>query len=479
MGEEASVAPDRREFQRLVVVALIAFAVFRLAGLVRYPLWTDETWTLNAGSGSFRAMLRVHADDQTHPPLFYAVFWVWRRLGPDSLAWQRLLPALAGIATAIPLMLLGRASGFGRRALWLTAAIGAGSGILVAYSAELRNYSFHALFATLSMALWMQARGEERPRLLPLTIANTLLIYSHFFGLLIVGAQLIDAALHARTRLRALVLSAGISLLALMPWVAETVRRARITGERLDVVNWIPVPRAGDTLDIVRESIGGFPSVGADLVIAAGAVTLVSAWIVRAARTSTHAPARFLALAVLVPVLVTFVFSVAGPRSAWLPRYLIGVAPAIVALLAGAIDWAVPKRLGALAAALALIPAGLTAWSLARGTMKPRFDLVAKAIHGSESLQPFTVITFGAVEGFPMRAATQAIDPRIELIDLASGSPVPVDRGWIVWSERNPPKGITPTAHLVRQRFTVGPALGFRADDDSLVAVNFSRQPRP
>jgi uncharacterized membrane protein len=479
MGEEASVAPDGREFRRLVVVALIAFAAFRLAGLVRYPLWTDETWTLNVGSGSFRDMLRAHADDQTHPPLFYAALWIWRRLGPDALAWQRLLPALAGIATAFPLLWLGRASGLSRRALWLTAAIGAGSGILVAYSAELRNYAFYALFAAASMGLWMRARSDGAQRLGPLTLANTLLVYSHFFGILIIGAQVADAALFARARLRAMLLSAGVSMLALAPWIAVTVRRAGITGDRLDVVNWIPVPRAGDTLDVVRESIAGFPSIGVDLLLAGGAVVLMAAWVLRSARASALAPVRFLALAVLVPVLVTWIFSVAGPRSAWLPRYLISVAPALVVLLAGAIDWAVPRRLGALAVALALLPGALTAWSLTRGTMKPRFDLVAKAIHGSESLQPFTVVTFGALEGFPMRAATQAIDPRIQLIDIVSGSPMPVDRGWIVWSERNPPRGITPTAHLVRQRFTIGPVLGFRADDDSLVAVNFSRRPRP
>jgi uncharacterized membrane protein len=479
MGEEASVAAGGREFQRLVIVALVAFAVFRLAGLVRYPLWTDETWTLNVGSGSFGGMLRLHADDQTHPPLFYAMFWVWRRIGPDALWWQRLLPCIVGIATAVPLLWLARTAGFTRRGLWLTAVVGAGSGVLVAYSAELRNYAFYVFFATLSLALWMRARTGERESLVPLTIANTLLVYSHYFGLLIVGAELVDAVLFARRRVRGLAISAGATFLALVPWIAATIRRARMTGERLDVVNWIPIPRAGDMLDVVRDAVGGFPAVAADLVLAVAVVVLIAAWMIRTRRDPEVSATRFLAIAVLMPVLVTWTFSVLGPRSAWLPRYLIGVAPAIVVLVAGAIDWAVPRRLGMLALAIGAIPALLTDRSRERGTLKPRFDLVARAIAEADTASAVKVITFGAVEGFPMRAAAGAVTSRLQVDDATPGAPILFDEGWVVWSEWNPPKGLTPTAHLVRQRFSVGPAFGFRADDDSLVAVKFVRGALP
>jgi mannosyltransferase len=479
MGEEATVARERREFQRLVIVALVAFAAFRLAGLVRYPLWTDETWTLNAGNGSLRAMLRIHADDQTHPPLFYAVLWAWRRIGPDATWWHRLLPCIAGIATAIPLMALARGMGLSSRGRWLAAIIGAGSGILVAYSAELRNYAFYAFFATASLALWVRARPEESPRLAPLTIVNILLIYSHFFGLLIIAAEIADALLFARRRLRALLLSSGVVLLALVPWIAAAIRRARITGERLDVVSWIPVPRAGDMLDIVRESIGGWPSAGVDLALVTVACALVAAWIAHNWKREPASSSRSLALAVLVPVLVTWVFSVVGPRSAWLPRYLIGVAPALVVLLAGAIDWAVPRRVPVAAFALALLPGMLTAWSLVRGTAKPRFDLVAEGMYAVEGMKPYAALSFSAVEGLPLIAAAKRVDPGIRVAFADAGAPVEIDSGWIVWSERNPPKGLTPSARLVRQGFSVGPALGFRADDDSLVAVKFARAVRP
>ena len=56
---------------------------------------------MDAGTGSLRAVLRHHADDQSHPPLFYLLLWIWRWIGGDGLAWVRLLPALIGIATAI------------------------------------------------------------------------------------------------------------------------------------------------------------------------------------------------------------------------------------------------------------------------------------------------------------------------------------------------------------------------------------------
>lgn len=36
-----------------VVLALLAFAVLRLAALTRYPAWTDETWTMAGGNAAF------------------------------------------------------------------------------------------------------------------------------------------------------------------------------------------------------------------------------------------------------------------------------------------------------------------------------------------------------------------------------------------------------------------------------------------
>lgn len=483
VGEEARAVGDtafaRRDLTRLIVFTIVAFAALRLAGLVRYPLWTDETWTLNAGSGSLRRMLRVFADDQTHPPFFYVVLWAWRRIGPDTLVWQRLLPCVAGIATAVPLLALAREAGLTRRGVWLAAAIGAGSGVLVAYSAELRSYAFYALFAALSLALWLRARNAGTPRFAGLTVANILLIYSHYFGALIIAAELLDAAFWARRKLRGLLLSCVAVGIAMAPWAWQVIRRQRITGRQLEVVNWIPVPAPGDMLDVVRDAIGGAAWGTADAALVVSAVALMTVFVWRTRREPTAGASRFLAVAIILPVAVVWTLSVAGGRSAWVSRYLMGITPAIVVLLAASLDWVFGARWSRVSATLAMVPGVLTVLSLQRGTAKPRFDLLARGVYAAEGSRAYDAVVFTAVERFPMEAAAKQVDAGIRILEGGPGGAVPTDSGWLVWSERNPPKGLTPPAYLARRGFALGPSLGFKADDDSLVAVRFARRAGP
>ncbi|MDQ8164968.1 MAG: glycosyltransferase family 39 protein, partial [Gemmatimonadota bacterium] len=376
-----------------VALALLAFAVLRLASLTRYPAWTDETWTMAGGNADFRRFLRWHADDQTHPPLYYLILWFWRSLAPESLSWARLLSALAGIATAVPLVALCRAAGLTSRATALAVLMGAGSGFLVAYSVEIRNYAFLALFATASLALWLRERDSHAPNLRALTFVNVLLVQSHYFGLFVVLAEWLDATLWARRRARAMTGSAAFAVATLIPWVAYTFRRAGITGRSLEVVDWIPQPIPGDALDVVRDTLGGLPWLGADLVVAVALLGVIAVWIVRA-RTGSGAPAvRLLALTILAPIVVALVVSVLSPRSLWVTRYFIAAAPPIIVLAAASIDWAVPKRLGAVAIGIALLPTVLTGWSLVRGTAKPRYDLAVGAVPAVSNAVLFTAPT--------------------------------------------------------------------------------------
>src|SRR6185369_14612064 len=139
----------------------------------------------------------------------------------------------------------------------------AGSGFLVTYSAELRDYAFLALFTSASLALWLRARDTGARRdVIALTIVNVLLVNSHYFGVFVVAAEWLDALGWVRQRLRAMTASAAVAAVSLFPWAYETVRRARITGYQLDVVAWIPRPHIGDFFDVIRETLGTSPWAG-------------------------------------------------------------------------------------------------------------------------------------------------------------------------------------------------------------------------
>lgn len=469
--------------ETVVVVAIVAFAVLRLAALTRYPLWTDETWTLQAGGSTLRRVIRIHADDQTHPPLFYLVLWAWRRIGPDSLFWVRLLPGLAGIATAVPMLLVARLARMTDRATWLAVLLGAGSGMLVAYSAELRSYAFLAFGGTLSLALWMRGRDAEpgtgAASLTRLTVTNALLVHVHYFGVFVVAAEWLDALLGARRRLRAMTVSAAVTAASLVPWIANTLRRARITGNQLEVVDWVPRPLAGDLFDFAREAIGPSPWLAFDLVVLVVAAAAIAAWAFRALGTPQSAGVRLLLLAALVPVAIALVTSAFGPRSVWVDRYLIASVPPLLLVAAGALDALVPRRWTPVAIGVALMPSAFTALSLARGAAKPRYDLVVREVARLDSGPDVRVYSLGSVNAFPLQYAARdsaALPRPVRVTSVTVDELTQQPAGWAVWSERHPPPGIPPSAALVRRGYALGTPLGFRSAADTLVAQRFWRK---
>lgn len=461
-----------------LALVLLAFAVLRLVALARYPLWTDETWTLDATGADLRRMFRAFADDQTHPPLFYLALWIWRRIVPETLGWLRLLPGVIGIAMGGAMLALARRAGFPARAVALSVMLGAGSGILVAYSAELRSYALLALLGVVSLTAWLRARdGSEREGITALTAVNILLVWTHYFGVFVIAAEWCDAALWARRRLGAMTASAAIAVASLAPWAAYVTHRAGITGVRLEMVAWLKPPHPGDLLDVPLAAIGGSPWLALDLVVvvAAGAVVTLWAW---RSRRSTHAAAvRLLALAALVPCATAYAESVFGPKAMWLDRYLIAVTPPLLLLVAGALDGLVPRTTAgtALVAALALVPAGFTATSLARGRERPRFDLVWDAIVARDPDAAVPVLAGDPTEGRPLLYTARMSPVGRRPVAVVAPRDVRTDSAWYVWSEAHPPAGWPPPAVFMRDGYRVTETIGIPAARDSIAAVRIVR----
>src|SRR6185369_14393926 len=123
-----------------------------------------------------------------------------------------------------------------------------------------------ACLGTASLALWLRGR-DQGSTWKPLLLVNVLLVYTHYFGALIVVAEWLDALWWARQRLRAMTISAALAAFSLAPWIAETIRRARITGGHLDVVSWIPMPVVGNLFDLPVATFGSTPWPVFDIIL--------------------------------------------------------------------------------------------------------------------------------------------------------------------------------------------------------------------
>jgi hypothetical protein len=247
----------------LVTALLVClYAAARLWRLTAACLWFDEIFGVHAARHTWAGLWRFVAADLIHPPLFYALLKVWAAAGGESLLWLRLFPALASIAAVVPLLLLARELRLGAWATNAALLVAAANGYLVKYAQEVRMYGLLLLFTLTS--LWLFARllntaGRARGLQLALFLVNVLLVYTHYYGWLVVACE---AALlvfrRDAPRLRAFMITTAILALAYAPWVTACARAASAAGVGGSAQNgglaqnigWIARPGVRDVVEL-------------------------------------------------------------------------------------------------------------------------------------------------------------------------------------------------------------------------------------
>src|SRR5215203_4387909 len=176
----------------LFLLAVVLFIAARLWRLGAFGLWGDEITSLEVVRLAWSGLFAFIKADVVHPPLFYVLLKLWVGIGGDSLAWLRLFPVLTAIATIVPFYLLGRELNIPSGQMGLALLLAAVNGYLVYYGQELRMYGL-MLFLTVC-SLWWFARFFNSARwvnLVVLSAVNLLLVYTHYFGWLVVGVEFI------------------------------------------------------------------------------------------------------------------------------------------------------------------------------------------------------------------------------------------------------------------------------------------------
>ena len=229
--------------------AALLWCAMRLWRLTDSCLWFDEIFSLHAARHPWSEILHFVAADIIHPPLFYLLLKVWATLGGESLLWLRLFPALVAIASLLPFLLLMRELrlSFGEAAL--VVLLGALNGFLIKYAQEVRMYSLLLFFTLTSLWLFVRyfdaRRRAERRTLWALFAVNLLLVYTHYFGWLVVVTQCLFLLLFGRKgagRKRSFALSALALLVCFMPWVWMVVGAASATKGLAQNIGWMTRP---------------------------------------------------------------------------------------------------------------------------------------------------------------------------------------------------------------------------------------------
>lgn len=398
------------------IVAVTAFVVARLWHIGSFRVWFDEIFTLQASARDWGSLLWFVRTYDVHPPLFYMLTKLWLDLGGQSFVWLGLFPALTAIATLIPLRLLASELRLTLREFNLVVILMAVNGYLVGYAQEFRVYDFLLLLAITSFWLFVRFcnRLDRQPAvraIVPLAVVNLLLVYTHYYGWLVVGAEGAFLLLARRLELAAFTLATAAAVLAYVPWAFVVYQAASAraeSGER--ALFFIPKPDAfsvaffygalNGLLDVPRTT-----TIGIALFAVPVATWMWRAFIIRSGRVAEDRPALLLCLLLaVVPVLAAFVASHLLPTAIWGQRHLIVVAvPYYVLVATGVLRIPIPQL-------RRLMVAAVVGWALVSG-------LIAQVV-------PYKIPAWDVLVDYVIANTPQGHRTRIYSVDEDAAFPI-------------------------------------------------------
>jgi uncharacterized membrane protein len=225
-----------------VYAALIAIFIFlRLWGLTSSCLWFDEIFSIHAAEHSWSTVLGFVAQDLIHPPLFYLLLKLWISAGGEGLFWLRLFPVVFAVFAIVPFFLLCRELKLGFFTTALALFLFAVNGSLIKYSQEVRMYA--PLLCLSLFSTWLFARFFHTGKwLIPLALLNILMVYTHYFGWLVILSQVTGIAIIRRERLLRIGAMTLVVFAAFMPWIGLIIGAAPAGEKFAQNIGWMQRP---------------------------------------------------------------------------------------------------------------------------------------------------------------------------------------------------------------------------------------------
>jgi hypothetical protein len=333
---------------------VILFVTLRFWRITSFSLWGGEAFSMIGAKQTWMGMFSYVIADIVHPPLFYLLLKLWIGLGGESLLWLKLFPVLSSVALVVPFYFLCRELNLQWPEMSLALFLAAVNGYMIHYAQELRMYS---LFTFLSMcSFWLFIRyfrmpGRATRELLWLTLVNCMAIYSHYYGWVVVGVELLFLLIWQRRKLLGFGLSIAVLLLAFAPWAYLVIREAQAIGGLARNLDWIPKPHLVEVLNLYSALNGPFGSryIKALGLILFGLPMLLWFWkIIRSGVKSQRGEAilfSWLVLLSFLPVIIVYLVSQRTEQAIWIDRYFIFLALPYLLLVAVAVNRLEPKWL--------------------------------------------------------------------------------------------------------------------------------------
>jgi hypothetical protein len=472
-GSAANPRVSRWEVAALVVL-VAGFIGIRLWNLTAFCLDSDEIFSLLTARDGLRHLLDSVRADVVHPPLSYLLLWAWVKIGGESMPWLRTLPFLISIAALGPVWIVFRQLRLSAPARIIALALLAINDYQVFHARYVRMYALFFLLSVASVALYnLLLEDATRKRAIALTMVNLLLVYTQYFGWMVIGIEGLHLLWMDRRKLKPFLAGTAAIAVWFAPWAYVAARAAVAKGGLAPNLGWIRHPKLGDVWWYYVGCNGPLwpiPVASAMVFFLFGAMAIGLWRVFRGARTRLErSRLSFAALLAFLPPYATYLASNAMRNSIWGNRHLIVSAVPYVALLALGLVALRPKWVRFV---VLLIAGAWGAFGVYRVTMYPELrnnldvltgqviELNARDRQAGRPVPPATVEFLDPYLAFPMNYYLEThYKQKWNLINVAGVEEITGDRVWVGYNHKTWRQARSPEDLLRERGYEIGPGV--------------------
>lgn len=196
----------RQPNTRLLVLCVILFAfALRISGLGSESYWFDETSSVSIAQKDIVTLVLDVSKEEGTPPLYFILLGCWIRVFGYTEVASRAFSVFVGVLSVALSFKIAKTM-FRPVIGVMTASLIAISHFHISYSQEARAYALAMVLTLASMYLFLKYLETPKHSILAtLVLTNTLLGYTHYFGLFIILTQNLHILTHNRSCRRTLV----------------------------------------------------------------------------------------------------------------------------------------------------------------------------------------------------------------------------------------------------------------------------------
>lgn len=430
----------------LIIFALVcvAFVALRFWNLTTSCLWFDEIFSVHAATMDFQNLVWFIAQDLIHPPLFYVLLKIWITIGGESLFWLRFFSVFFSIISIIPLVFLCRELKMNYSTISLALFFLATNGCLIKYAQEVRMYSPFLFFALCSM--WLFTRFLHLGKnIWILTIINVLLVYTHYFGWLVVLGEITAIIVLQRIKIRQMLIMFGVLLAGFAPWIFAVWKASEINANLGQNIGWIAKPNLATIFQFLFDLIEPFYYQQTNiaptsiffitvpillLIITAFVIYLID-W-----KGETAEEKQNLILLVILtklPILLALIASWVLPYSVWGTRHLIFVFVPFAILTAIVLTKIKPAPISITILSLIILLFGTGFFLQTKRGMPVLFECAWENLAASlDKNKPAKIYVFEDLVAYDMWFALRDAEKNFEIIKVNGIEELPEDKAYFL-----------------------------------------------